>query len=162
MDSVPLTDLNLNTMIKKFINWLSGNSGESERISFKETFDLTDLPIVTFYQGNNKLHFLLDTGSTDCIIDSNLLDWIKHSPAEEKSSLHGMDGINRIVGSCIITISYKDREFSHPFLMSDMKAAFNTIKEKTGVTLHGIIGSNFFNKYKYVLDFNEMVAYSKQ
>jgi hypothetical protein len=42
-----------------------------------------------------------------------------------------------------------------------MKEAFGHMKQDTGVTLHGIIGSKFFNKFKYVLDFDELIAYSK-
>ena len=36
----------------------------------------------------------------------------------------------------------------------------STMKKEYGVTIHGLLGTGFFQKYKYVLDFNEMVAYS--
>ena len=42
-----------------------------------------------------------------------------------------------------------------------MNTVFTSIKNETGVTLHGLIGNSFMQKYKYVLDFDEMVAYSK-
>ena len=32
-------------------------------ISFKESIDLTELPVITMYNGGQKLNFLLDTGS---------------------------------------------------------------------------------------------------
>ena len=43
------------------------------KMSFKESMNLTELPIVTFYNGTNKLNFLLDTGSNLCVINSNSL-----------------------------------------------------------------------------------------
>ena len=43
-----------------------------------------------------------------------------------------------------------------------MSDAFGHIKKDTGVTVHGIIGSLFFNEFKYVLDFDELIAYSKK
>ena len=46
--------------------------------------------------------------------------------------------------------------------MQDMTAAFGSIKKETGVTIHGILGAKFFNEFKYVLDFKELIAYSKE
>ena len=34
------------------------------------------------------------------------------------------------------------------------------IKLEYGINLHGILGSTFFQKYRYVLNFDELVAYS--
>ena len=42
-----------------------------------------------------------------------------------------------------------------------MSEAFKKIKDGNGATIHGLIGNSFMQKYKYVLDFDEMVAYSK-
>ena len=39
-------------------------------MSFKEAMDLVELPVVTFYNGDKKLNFLLDTGSNMCVINS--------------------------------------------------------------------------------------------
>ena len=63
-------------MFKKLFNKLSGKNIES--MSFMESMNLTELPVVTFYQEDKKFNFLLDTGSSDCIIDSNILDQIEH------------------------------------------------------------------------------------
>ena len=42
-----------------------------------------------------------------------------------------------------------------------MKEAFGNIKKETGVTIHGILGSDFFTRYKYVLDFDKLIFYKK-
>jgi hypothetical protein len=46
------------------------------------------------------------------------------------------------------------------FIVRDMADAFNEVKSNSGVTIHGILGSDFFQKYKYVINFNELVAYN--
>lgn len=145
-------------MIKKLFNKLFG---KIEKISFQQAFDLTEMPIITLYQGEKKFNFLLDTGSNNSIIDSNILDQIERKIINERSSLFGMEGNVKEVSMCKIVLSYKDKEYEYKYLIQDMKAPFDNIKNSTGVTLHGIIGSNFFNEYKYILDFNELVAYSK-
>lgn len=130
-------------------------------ISFGPGFALTQLPIISLYQGGSPFNFLLDTGSNDSIIDSNILDMIKHEMSDEKSTLFGMEGNSHEVMKCNITLSYEGTEYPYEYLIHDMKEPFSKIKSESGVILHGIIGSKFFNAYKYVLDFDELVAYSK-
>ena len=42
-----------------------------------------------------------------------------------------------------------------------MQNTIDQVKAESGVNMVGIIGNEFFRKYKYVLDFDELVAYSK-
>jgi len=146
-------------MIKKLINKLFNK--QSEVMSFKQGMDLTDLPVVTFNQNDNKFNFLLDTGSSDCIIDSNILDKLEYSMSNAENMLFGLDGVKRRAPICLISLFHNDMEYRYSYLISDMKEPFSHIKLETGVTLHGIIGSKFFNEFKYVLDFDKLIAYSK-
>ena len=77
-------------MFKSLINkWLRKNDNI---ISFKQGFDLTELPIVTLQQGDKKLNFLLDTGSNNSIIDKNILEKIEYKRVNKQSNLFGIDG----------------------------------------------------------------------
>lgn len=134
----------------------------SNIISFRAGYDLTQLPIVTLYQGKNVLNFLLDTGSNDSIIDSNVLKDIEHTMSDEKSSLYGLEGNAQEVGKCSITLSYQGLDYPYEYIVCDMTGPFTKIKAESGVILHGLIGSKFFNTYKYVLDFESLIAYSKR
>lgn len=147
--------------IRQLLNALF-KKNKHDTISFRPGFELTELPIISLYQGDDYFTFLLDTGSNDSIIDSNILDKIEHTMTDEKSELYGMEGNAHEVHKCNITLSYGNDEFPYVYLINDMKAPFSRIKAETGVTLHGIIGSKFFNKYKYVLDFDKLTAYSKK
>ena len=146
-------------MLKKFLNKLFG---KPDVMSFKAGFDLTDMPVITLYQGDKRFNFLLDTGSTDSIIDSNILKEIDYKIKNTVSNLFGMEGQTKQVKSCEITLYFGNKGYTYNYLINDMSQAFGQIKDSTGVNLHGIIGSKFFNKFRYVLDFAELIAYSKK
>ena len=147
-------------MIKKLINKVFNIYKDA--MSFQAGMDLAELPVVTFYQGEQKINFLLDTGSNNCVIDSTFLKKIKHTMCDTQTNLTGLEGNTQRAGICIIEMSYKDKSYKSAFVVQDLSAAFNSIKQETGVTIHGMLGSKFFNAFKYVLDFDELIAYSKE
>lgn len=132
-----------------------------ESISFREGICLTNLPICIFSQGQRSFTFLLDTGSDNSIIDSNILGEMNYRMLEEKGSVRGLDAIEHQTDVCELALDYKNSAYSSTYLVKDMKAPFESIKKETGVTLHGILGSNFFRMFRFVIDFDSLVAYSK-
>lgn len=131
-------------------------------ISFREAMDLVDLPVITFYNNGKKFNFLLDTGATLSVIDSNILGNFSHKKLDEKGTLCGIEG-NRISVSYIkASLEHKGVSYEEDFQTVDMSTVFNQIKSESGITLSGILGSLFFKKYQYVLDFESLVAYSKK
>lgn len=136
-------------------------SPKYDKISFKESLDLTDLPIVTFMHNNRKFNFLLDTGASRSILNARESKFCTYKNLEDANKLTGLDGIERTVGNILMEVSYKDNTYSEVFQVADMAVLCDDIKQETGVNVHGILGNAFFQKYKYVLDFNELVAYSK-
>lgn len=131
-------------------------------IPFKESIDLINLPIVTFVNNNVKLHFLLDTGSDDSYINIDVLDKlvVKKSYNVKRDIVTGNGSISssQIV---LMDISYKEQCFENAFVVSDMGEAFDAATGNSGIKIHGILGSIFFAKYKYVLDYMKLEAYSK-
>lgn len=147
-------------MIKKIIHKFLNIHPDA--MSFQNSMDLAELPVVTFRQGNKKINFLLDTGSNNCVIDSNILKSIDHKMLDVETNILGLEGNAQKTGVCTIKMSYKDKEYEYPYVIQDMSAAFDSIKKETGVTVNGMLGSKFFNEFKYVLDFDELIAYSKE
>ena len=43
-------------------------------MSFKQSMELCDMPIVTFYIGEKKLNFVLDTGCIQSMLDADIID----------------------------------------------------------------------------------------
>ena len=133
-----------------------------ESMSFREAIDLVGLPIVTFYQGDRKYNFLLDTGAKLSVINQATLENIEHTLLEKTGNLYGVDGINREVSFATIDLVYKSNSYTEEFQVLDMQNTIDQVKAESGVNMVGIIGNEFFRKYKYVLDFDELVAYSKK
>ena len=147
-------------MIKKIIHKFLNIHPDA--MSFQNSMDRAELPVVTFRQGDKKINFLLDTGSNNCVIDSNILKSIDHKMLDVETNILGLEGNAQKTGVCTIKMSYKDKEYEYPYVIQDMSAAFDSIKKETGVTVNGMLGSKFFNEFKYVLDFDELIAYSKE
>lgn len=139
---------------------LARNKSSYDRMSFRETMDLTGLPIVTFKQGENRFNFVLDTGACSSIIDSRILDKIQYTELEGKSVGYGVDGVEHHMDRVGIVLTYKDKNYSDAFRVLNMTTSFNALKRDYGVTVHGLLSSAFFERYKYVLNYNELVAYS--
>ena len=135
----------------------------NSRMSFKEALDLIELPIVTFYQGDKKLNFMLDSGSNFSIIDINAVNnlKLKHTKLNKVNSIIGINGETRNAGFINLKFSYKHINFDYDFQYLDLSNVVDSLKQN-GITIHGILGNQFFIKYKYILDFNDLIAYSKK
>ncbi len=133
-----------------------------ENMSFREAMDLVELPVVTFYNKDTKLNFLLDTGSDLSYINKSILPSLEYKEIDESRNIISVGGNSQSLGCCDMTVTYKSQKFIDRFYVSDLDEAFGAIKAETGVQIHGILGSKFFAKYKYILDFESLIAYSKK
>ena len=142
-------------------NYLQKNKTKKIGMSFKESMNLTELPVITFYNNGNKLNFLLDTGSNMCVINSKSLDSLEYTKLNKGGSIHGMEGNVIKVEYISMNFTYNNKLYTSTFQIVNMQEAFDRVKQESGVTIHGILGSRFFEEYKYVLDFKELIAYTK-
>lgn len=133
-----------------------------ENMSFREAMDLVELPIVTFYNKDTKLNFLLDTGSDLSYINKSILFSLEYEEVNGSMNIISVGGNSQSLGCCDMTVTYRNQKFIDRFYISDLDEAFGAIKAETGVQIHGILGSKFFAKYKYILDFESLIAYSKK
>ena len=149
-------------VIAFIINTIDGiRKRNNSKISFKEAIDLVELPVVTFYNGDTKLNFLLDTGSNVSYINSSIIPLLVHEKTDKEMNTIGIEG-NKVSNQfCKMSVAYKNQVFEEEFSIADLDEAFGVVKQESGVQIHGILGSKFFEKYKYVLDFKELTAYIK-
>lgn len=144
------------------INGVEDYSRDREAMSFREAMDLAELPVVTFYQGKEKFNFLLDTGSNHSHISVEAAERIKGTPMVGSENVQGVGGAIVIDRAINATIEYKSKSYEVSLLVGEhLTDTFRTIKETTGVQVHGIIGSGFLSDNRYILDFDELIAYSK-
>lgn len=127
-------------------------------MEFKTSMELSGLPVITFYQGNNKYNFLLDTGSSSSYLDSNS-DMIRTEIPNVTADMIGIEG-NRT--ECLVSVVdfYRDgMKYQCTMRVMDIGKTFAEIKNNYGINLSGILGNDFFVKYKYCLDFKNLVVY---
>ena len=129
------------------------------RISFKESIDLVSLPVITFMSNGRKLNFLLDSGSSTSFINVKSLEGSSHKMLEKRGKTYGMEGVEKDNRTCIVDFQYKTMNFTVELCALDLSMSFDKLKSDTGVQMDGILGCEFFGKYKSVIDFEELAFY---
>jgi len=136
---------------------------QKEGFSFRNAFKLTGLPVLLFEQGETTLKFILDTGSSVCILDEASISKLKDFKyLDKKSNLVDVNGgkVTRKYG--IFKFKCENIDFENEFLVSDLTNIRESVKEDSGISIDGIVGSDFFSKYQYIIDFDKYLAYSKK
>lgn len=138
------------------------NKQDTEGFSFKQGLDLTGLPIITVKIDNKKLNFLLDTGSNQSLINMSEIVNLKHRIISPEGSTMKMNGDIEDTMNVLVDLEYGLTIYEEvELVVMDLSYSFNEVKKQDGVQLHGIIGSDFFDKYNYILDYKEYLAYPK-
>ena len=134
---------------------------KEKSLSFYEGLQLTSVPIVTVKSGTEKLNFMLDTGSTQCVLNTSITGSLNLISNNKTGVSVSASGDNISYNVCMLPFEYKDLKFTYSFNIMDMSNCFDSLKEATGCTVHGILGSNFFSDYGYCLDFKNYNLYQK-
>ena len=143
-------------------SWRKYSKNVAKSMSFKESLDSANLPILTFTIGEKKYNFLIDTGASNSAINKSVLGEIVHQSSKRKDYVYGMEG-NKVASDYVtMDIVYRDTPFAEEFLVIDLSLTFDNIKKDFGVNLHGVLGNSFFKKYRYVIDFEKLVAYPNE
>ena len=130
-------------------------------VSFQEAMDLVDLPIITVQNNNIKINLLLDTGSNSSYISPGVLNSLKYDEIDLTNTTVGFGGLSTHSKGCNMEIKYKKLTFEDTFIIMQSDDVFTAIKQECGVQVHGILGSKFFDRYSYVIDFSDLTAYIK-
>lgn len=131
-----------------------------KNMSFIESINLTGLPIITFHNNGQPVNMVLDTGSNVCIINKEVLSKVKFEVKDSHEGVIGLNGEADSGDTVVLPLTYKEWEFTFECWAVDLSETVASMKKEYGVTIHGLLGTGFFQKYKYIIDFNDMVAYS--
>lgn len=123
---------------------IAGVRKKSSEISFREAMDLAELPVITFYNGDKKINFLLDTGSNISYLNESIVSSLVTESTGEESNIIGIEGNKVNCKICKMIIRRKNQEFEEEFSIADLDKAFSIVKKESGVQIHGILGSRFF------------------
>ena len=138
---------------------------EKTKISFKESLDLVELPVITFMNNNKKLNLLIDSGSDISYLCSKVVPELNLKSEEEKVELNIITGVKSTDSVCNkvkLNLSFKDNNFEEEFIiLPELDQQFDNIKKENGVKIDGVLGNSFLSKYKYIIDYKDLSVYIK-
>lgn len=140
--------------------WLSKKTG----VLLSESIESAGIPIVTLKNGNRSFNFLIDTGSDKSHISSEFVKLLVDTEKIEGEHLVITTANGSVEGEgdwLRVPLSHKGQSFIEDFMVLDLHDTFESLREEIGMQLHGILGITFLRKYRYILDFNELIAYTK-
>lgn len=149
----------MSVLVNNFVQYKEINN---KKISFFESLKLIGLPLITMESNGIDVNFLLDTGSNKSFIDINLVDMLNSSLIEGREAT--VTGINNKSSKTTIynlELDYKDNHFENEFQAFDFEPTVGHLKKSKGIIINGIIGSDFLEKYGYIIDYNDYTAYNK-
>jgi hypothetical protein len=76
--------------------------------------------------------------------------------------LSGLNAAPTEVSLCSVKFQNDGKEYKQTFLVTDLSGPMKGIKDDHGLTVYGMLGSPFLEEYKVILDYDQMIAYSKQ
>lgn len=125
-----------------------------------------DLPIITLINNKVPLNFLLDTGSNISHICPSAAKLIKtrKSKSNATTEVAGLGTVNKGVTMCKAelhdTLNHKYKVYLS--ISENLEKTAKYIHENTGVMIHGLLGTDFLQKYNYTIDFKSLEVYTKK
>lgn len=149
-----------------FVNiFMKDREVPQESISIKKYMP-GDLPVITLINNGITFNFLIDTGSNISHICSSAVTLIEHEymGTNTNTRIAGLGAINQ--GVTICNAKFKDmlsKEYEIQLSISaELEDTAKYIKENTGIEIHGLLGTDFLQNYKYVIDFKSLEIYTRK
>lgn len=144
------------------MNLIEGVNKNNSKIEFKEGLDAINLPSISVQVGCKKLNFIIDTGCEASMISDATAKLLCIPTEYMGGTLSGIDSVKKDILSGTLDFSLKGCKYKHIFrVSSDLDNAFSVIKEEENMEIHGILGTDFFNTYNYIIDYKDYVLYKK-
>lgn len=125
----------------------------------KGVLEQIHLPIIEVKVQNMHLHFILDTGSTNSILDDRVIILLEdHISYDGKYELQGIEGnaIQSLQG--VLSFVFCGKSYQQTFCFMSLQKPFEAIKRDSGIEVHGILGTDFLMANKWIIDFKEGVV----
>lgn len=125
--------------------------------SFEGTIGATKVPVVSFMHKGKIVNFVVDSGASNSLIYSEYIELFDYKTIENVSSnVCGIDG-NRIKAAIArIELTRNNIVFSDDFQVVNIPG----LDKLKSMGVVGILGTSFFRKYNFVIDFVDLKLYS--
>lgn len=123
-------------------------------ISFKETYEKCNLPVITLYNDTYPLNFIIDSGASICVINKSVLKYLHYTEVKDKN-VSVMTASEDVEGEAVkIQINDETNIEEVTFLVMNLDGQFKSISEQDGVIIHGILGNNFLEHKSALLNYS--------
>ncbi len=145
--------------------FMQTKESHKESISIKKYMP-GDLPVITLTNNGVALNFLIDTGSNISHICPSAAALIEHEHlgTDNNTKVAGLGAVNQ--GVTICNAKFKDtlsKEYEVQLSISaELEETSKYIEKSTGIEIHGLLGTDFLQKYKYVIDFKSLEIYARK
>lgn len=128
---------------------------EKELIKFEATN--TSIPFIKVKHNNISFNLVIDTGCTTSCIDEEILDLLVHNTTNQATDgIIYADGSNdNKVQIVEIPITIGDQNYVEQFNAINFRAMSQQVKDAFGITVRGLLGSEFMYKHSLILDFDK-------
>lgn len=150
------------TFIAVLVNGVEdyNSHNRTNKLSFKGSVDSLTIPIVTLFNNGKAFNFVVDTGANYSVINAEYLKLFDAKIIKGiTGKVYGIDGNQQDVYYARIQLSQYTDNFVEEFQIFDIQSMCDNLKEENGVEIVGILGSSFFQRYKFIIDFNELNMY---
>ena len=131
------------------------------RLSFTDNMGRLNLPVVSLTNNGQSFNFLIDTGATLSVIDSNALDKLAYTKTETTGSAYGVDGNIIPVEYARIELNHENTKFVEEFQIMRVNG-FDNIKESDKIEIVGILGSTFLKRYDFTINYKDLIISTKK
>lgn len=146
------------------LNRNNENTKEWEFFSFEDYFERTKTPMIIVHLYGKKCRFLLDSGAHQNCLDIQFLytikDKLKGKTIAEGDKIQVGNGAIMDSYGMQVRFNIRNMEFNEDFLVSDLKG-LREFSNREGLNVTGILGSKFFDKHKWKIDFDKYIVWHK-
>lgn len=129
------------------------------KVSFDKHFNKVKVPLIKMKIAGQLKYFVVDSGADNSVLSKSFYDSVNKQFFVD---LHYSQKILTPTGESTeqpfveTALSYKKDIFEDiPFIVADLSTVENYVYDTAKISIAGILGSAFFNKYKWAIDFDE-------
>ncbi|WP_320979061.1 aspartyl protease family protein [Bacteroides sp.] len=115
------------------------------------------LPVIPVKVKDKYLSFILDTGSTCSLIDSNVVEYFKDivEPVGDYY-ISGIEGTKHKVDIITLPFTFEGQTYKPKFCVKPLLDAFKGIEDNSGIQVQGLLGTDFLLENQWIIDFKEL------
>jgi hypothetical protein len=127
---------------------------------FEESMDTVKLPIISFEHKGKIVNFIIDSGATHSIIEKDYIEDFDYLTATNaKGYVRGINGERVETALARVELVKDGHTFSDVFQVLPVPT-LKMQEQKHGIKIHGLLGSQFLRKYRFLINYKHLNAYT--